>query len=184
MQRTVLCFQWTGNMQQFVTQPVSNNVLSLNAVRQKLKMDDNQTSSGDTVEFLWFCHRDAIVSTFFLPYLHTTFPGSRCCQWIPISRNRNEIEMWANAQRDGRPAKYRWRPLFNAAQFGWRPLLECRAVTLLRRETRWNLLGCPKLPNRSQPLLGRSSPYYEDMRRRYCCLTSFFDCRYMPSLQR
>ena len=23
--------------------------------------------------------------------------------------------MWANAQRDGRPAEYRWRPLFNAA---------------------------------------------------------------------
>jgi len=28
------------------------------------------------------------------------------------------LEMWANAQRDGRPAKYRWRPLFNAAKFG------------------------------------------------------------------
>ena len=26
--------------------------------------------------------------------------------------------MWANAQRDSRPAKYRWRPLFNAAKFG------------------------------------------------------------------
>jgi len=26
--------------------------------------------------------------------------------------------MWANAQRDGRPADYRWRPLFNAAKFG------------------------------------------------------------------
>ena len=25
------------------------------------------------------------------------------------------LEMWANAQRDGRPAEYRWRPLFNAA---------------------------------------------------------------------
>jgi len=25
--------------------------------------------------------------------------------------------MWANAQRDGRPAEYRWRPLFNAAKF-------------------------------------------------------------------
>jgi len=25
--------------------------------------------------------------------------------------------MWANAQPDGRPAKYRWRPLFNAAKF-------------------------------------------------------------------
>ena len=23
--------------------------------------------------------------------------------------------MWANAQRDDRPAEYRWRPLFNAA---------------------------------------------------------------------
>jgi len=52
-----------------------------------------------------------------------------------------------NAQRDGRPAEYRWRPLFNAAKFGWRPLLECRAVTLTRRETRWNLQGCPKLRN-------------------------------------
>jgi len=26
--------------------------------------------------------------------------------------------MWANAQRDGRAAEYRWRPLFNAAKFG------------------------------------------------------------------
>jgi len=26
--------------------------------------------------------------------------------------------MWANAQRDGRPAEYRWRPLYNAAKFG------------------------------------------------------------------
>jgi len=26
--------------------------------------------------------------------------------------------MWANAQRDGRPADYRWRPPFNAAKFG------------------------------------------------------------------
>jgi len=33
---------------------------------------------------------------------------------------------------------YRWRPLFNAAKFGWRPLLECCAITLPRRETRWN----------------------------------------------
>jgi len=27
----------------------------------------------------------------------------------------NTNGMWANAQRDGRPAKYRWLPLFNAA---------------------------------------------------------------------
>jgi len=31
---------------------------------------------------------------------------------------QNILEMWANAQRDGRPAEYRWRLLFNAAKFG------------------------------------------------------------------
>jgi len=81
--------------------------------------------------------------------------------------------MCANAQRDGRPAEYRWRPPFNTAKFGWCPLLECRAVTLPRCESHWNLQGCPKLANRSQPLVGRSSPYY-DIWRRYRYLTSFF----------
>jgi len=28
---------------------------------------------------------------------------------------KKELEMWANAERDGRPAEHRWRPLFNAA---------------------------------------------------------------------
>jgi len=34
-----------------------------------------------------------------------------------IRRGKKEerLEMWANAQRDGRPAECRWRPLFNAA---------------------------------------------------------------------
>jgi len=36
------------------------------------------------------------------------------------------------------------------------------------------LAGVPKLPDKSRPLVGRSSPYCEDMWRRYCCLTSFF----------
>ena len=31
--------------------------------------------------------------------------------------------MWVNVQRDGHPAERRWRPLFKAAKFGWRPLL-------------------------------------------------------------
>ena len=33
-------------------------------------------------------------------------------------RKKKELEMWANAQRDGRPAEHRCRPLFNAAKFG------------------------------------------------------------------
>jgi len=89
-------------------------------------------------------------------------------------RRGKKLEMWANAQRDGHPAKYRWRPLFNAAKFGWHPLLECRALTVPRHETLWNLQGCPKLPDRSQLQVGQSSPYCEDMWRRYCHLTSFF----------
>ena len=94
--------------------------------------------------------------------------------WTVWTVDEKLLEMWANAQRYGRPAEYRWRPLFNAAKFGRRPLLECRAVTLPRRKTRSNLQGCLKLPDRSQPPVGRSSPYCEDVWRRYCCLTSFF----------
>jgi len=45
--------------------------------------------------------------------------------------------MWADAQRDGRPAEYRWRPLFNTASLAdthcWSIY---RAVTLPRRESR------------------------------------------------
>jgi len=91
-----------------------------------------------------------------------------------------QTRMWANAQRDGRPAEHRWHPVFQTAKFGWRPLLECRAVTLPSRETRLNLEGYPKLPNRSQPLVGRSSPYYQDMWRRYHCLTGFFRLSIRP----
>jgi len=61
--------------------------------------------------------------------------------WRRPPGERETTRMWANAQRDGRPAEYRWRPLFNAAKFGWRPLPEWRAVTLPRRESHWNLLG-------------------------------------------
>ena len=64
--------------------------------------------------------------------------------------------------------------LCSKLQFGWRPLLECRAVTLPRRESRWNLQGRPKLVNGSQPLGCQSSPYYENMWGRYRCFKKFF----------
>ena len=77
--------------------------------------------------------------------------------FLKYTGDTDTTRMWANAQRDGRPAKYRWRPMFNAAKFGWWPLLDCRAVT------HWNLHGCLKLASRSQPLEGRSSLYYTTM---------------------
>jgi len=42
--------------------------------------------------------------------------------------------MWADAKRDGRPVEYRLHPLLNAAKFGWRLLLQCRAVRLPMQE--------------------------------------------------
>ena len=122
-------------------------------------------------------HSCTVITTFILIWKHGFFKLS----WKFVALlEQNWTRMWANAQCDGRPAEYRWSPLFNATKFGWRPLLESRSVTLPRRETRWKLQGCPKLANRSQPLVGRSSPYYQDLWRTYCCLTSFSDCRYMP----
>jgi len=43
--------------------------------------------------------------------------------------------MWANVQRDGRPAEYRWRPLLNR-EVWLTPTTRCRAVMLPRRENR------------------------------------------------
>ena len=84
----------------------------------------------------------------------------------------SNTRMWANAQRDGRPAEYRWRPLFSTAVW-LTPTTRVPCITLPRRKTRWNYPGSPKLTKRSQPLVGRSSPYCGPCRR-YCCLTSFF----------
>jgi len=158
-----------------------------------------------------------------------------CCQNLSsraLNRNVNETtswrgrgqgisqtktRMWADEQRDGRPAESTWRPLRQfsnfipcttpqsladarplarapqcihsvpaqemaryRAKFGWPPVSDVSAVTLPRREPRWNLLECPKLPKRSQPLVSRSWPHCEDMWRRYCCLTCFSNFRFMP----
>jgi len=32
--------------------------------------------------------------------------------------------MRVDAQRDGRPAEYMWRPLLNTAKFGWRSAVQ------------------------------------------------------------
>ena len=37
---------------------------------------------------------------------------------ITTTAKIKKTRMWANAQRDGRPVECRWRPLFNAANFG------------------------------------------------------------------
>jgi len=46
-----------------------------------------------------------------------TFYLNAACFLPKKTQNIVKLEMWANAQRDGRPAEYRWRPLFNAAKY-------------------------------------------------------------------
>jgi len=58
------------------------------------------------------------------------------------------------------------------AKFSWPPFSDIAAVTKPRRETRWNLLGCPKLANRSPPLVDRSSPVDILCHRLYCFILS------------
>jgi len=79
------------------------------------------------------------------------------------------------------PRKCIYRPSVPALEtakhrekFGWPVLSDIAAVTKPRRETCWNFPGCPKLANRSQPLVDRSSPYCKHIWRRYCHLTVSF----------
>ena len=43
---------------------------------------------------------------------------SVCLSVCLFALSHISTRMWANAQRDGSPAKHRWRPLFYAAKFG------------------------------------------------------------------
>ena len=51
-------------------------------------------------------------------YRTTVYIVFQSILWIANWKLLMKTSMWANAQRDGRPAEYRWRPLFNAAKFG------------------------------------------------------------------
>jgi len=92
---------------------------------------------------------------------------------------QSEFCIWQNSVRGHEPQKYRYsvpaqETAKHRAKFGWPAVSDITAVTKRRCKTRWNLLGCPKIANRSQPLVDRSSPYCEDSWRTYCCLTGFF----------
>ena len=52
------------------------------------------------------------------------------CNFVILNRYSKFLHCWKAYTKP-----IRRRPLLNAAKFGWRPLLECRAVTLPRRET-------------------------------------------------
>jgi len=65
------------------------------------------------------------------------------CQYII------QLEMWANAQRDGRPAECRWRPLFNAAVW------LCSNAAKTR-----NPLKLPGVPQTNETISATSGPKF------------------------
>jgi len=79
--------------------------------------------------------------------------------------------MWANAQRDGLPAEYRWHPLFNAAVW----LTPTTRVPCSNAAKTRNPLKLPGVPQTNEKISAASGPKYcGDMLVRYCCLTIFF----------
>jgi len=69
----------------------------------------------------------------------------------------------------------------HCAKFGWLPLSDVGNEAKTRKTLK--LAGVPQTTE-SISAAGRSSPYCGYMWRRYCCLTIFSDCRYVPYLQR
>jgi len=57
--------------------------------------------------------------------------------------------MWANAQHDGRPVEYRWRPLFNAAVW-LTPTTRVQCSNAAKTRNPLIFTGVPKLQGRSQ----------------------------------
>jgi len=64
--------------------------------------------------------------------------------------------MWANAQRDGRPAEYRWRPLFNAAVW----LMPTTRVPCSNGAKMRNPFKLPGVPQTNEMISATSGPKF------------------------
>jgi len=87
--------------------------------------------------------------------------------------------MWANAQRDGRPAEYRWRPLFDAAVW----LTPTTRVQCSNDAKTCNPLKLPGEPQTKETISSANGPKFTILWghvEEILLLNNFFsDCRYM-----
>jgi len=92
--------------------------------------------------------------------------------------------MWANAERDGCRAEYRWRPLFNAAVW---LTLTTRVLCSNVAKTR-NPLKLPGVPQTNETISAASGPKFTILWghvQEILLLNKFFsNCRYVPYLRR
>ena len=91
-----------------------------------------------------------------------------------------QLEMWASAQRDGRPAEYRWRPLFNAAVW----LTPTTRVPSSNAAKTRNPLKLPGVPQTNEKISAPSGPKFTilwgHVEEILLLNKFFFSCRYMP----
>ena len=88
--------------------------------------------------------------------------------------------MWANAQRDGRHAEYRWHPLFNAAVW----LTPTTRVPCSNAAKTRNQLKLPGVLQTNKTISAASEPKFTILwghLGEILLLNNFFsDCRYVP----
>jgi len=114
------------------------------------------------IPFLVPCHKVWLMATAQL-LCSNAADMEECKTWM-----QSAFRSWKNSVRGQEPPKN----VYTVYQPRRWPKSDVGAITNLRRETGWNLLGCTKLANGSQSFVGRSSPYCEDVWRKYCCLWS------------
>ena len=65
--------------------------------------------------------------------------------------------MWVNAQRNGGPVEYRWRPLFNAAKFWLTPTTRVPCNNAAKTRNPSKLAGVPQTP---EPISSDGGPKF------------------------
>ena len=112
--------------------------------------------------------------------------ASLVCHTEPTNKKSNhrnqkkQLEMWANAQHDGRPAEYRWRPLFNAAVW----LTPTTRVPCSNAAKTRNPLILHGVHQTNETISAANGPNFTILRghiEEILLLNKFFsDCRYVP----
>ena len=92
--------------------------------------------------------------------------------------------MSANAQRDGRPAEYRWRPLLNAAVW-LTPTTRVPCSNAAKTRNPLKLAGVPQTNEKISSASGLKFIILWGHVEEILLLNKFFyDCRYVPQLRR
>ena len=112
---------------------------------------------------------------------HRTGPGnnsSMITTSAQVSKRRQELLITRNV---GQCPTW-WSPSVQRRKVCLTPNTRCHEVTLPRRETSWNFQGCPKLANRSQPLVAEVHHGIKTCRGGMLFNKFFSDCRQVHAL--